>query len=92
MTVDIPYGKSFYRVAPDMRLLCEVEAELGSLPALHERFQTRRWQLSELVALIQILLQAGGFSADFMQLGDEILSCGTAVYLKIAVQVTRLAA
>ncbi|MBI1215670.1 MAG: hypothetical protein GC185_07620 [Alphaproteobacteria bacterium] len=84
MTLDVPYGKRFYRVKRDMRLLCEVEAELGGMAALQNRLRSECWTVTELVTLVQILLQAAGLTADFMQLGDEMLQRGLGHYLALA--------
>lgn len=75
------HGGKLYRLAPDARLACAVEDELGALPTLATRFRDGTWHLTELLTLMQMFLQASGESADFYLLGDEILRGGLAAPL-----------
>jgi hypothetical protein len=72
------------RIAPDMHLLLDIESELGPLPALHRAFGAEGWRLSELAALIHMLLESAGIEEDYLALGDEMLESGLGRYLGVA--------
>ena len=78
--VAIAFDNRVYRISPGMRLVCEIEDELGPLPLLHERLATDMFSLSELVALTQMLLQAAGRMVDYIELGDRMLQEGIAAH------------
>lgn len=84
MHMTIPFFNRLHPVALDMRMICDIERELGALPALGLRLEQETWTISELVALMQILLQAAGVNADFMELGDDMLKTGLGTYKSIA--------
>ncbi|MDP2204762.1 MAG: GTA-gp10 family protein [Alphaproteobacteria bacterium] len=75
------HAGKLYRLAPDARLVCAIEDELGALPALAARFKTGAWRMTELLTMMQMFLQSCGQSADFYVLGDEILQSGLAAPL-----------
>lgn len=81
---EIEYEKRAWRVTPDMRLVAEIEAELGGLSFLKHRFNDGGWTVTELVTLMQMLLQRGGKTVDFIELGDTMLKEGFAPYLSAA--------
>lgn len=84
MDVEICYGERPYRVKADMRLIAEIEGELGGIPALKKRFSGSGWTVTELALLTQMLLQAAGRTVDFIELGDAMLKDGLAGYLGAA--------
>lgn len=67
-----------------MRLLLEIESELGPLAALLCRFHADDWRLADLVSLVHMLLDAAGIEEDYMALGDEMLQAGLPTYLAAA--------
>jgi len=71
------------RLAPDMRLLLEIESELGPLPALNRAF-AQDWRLADLVSLVHMLLESAGIDEDYLALGDEMLESGLGRYLDAA--------
>lgn len=71
-------GGRAYRVAPDLRLVREIETELGSLPALAARLEEGRWVAGELVALVQMFLQSAGRTVDYARLGEQMIAEGLA--------------
>lgn len=82
--VEITYRNRLYVVPCDMRLVCEVERELGGLVPLRLKFAQDAWAVGDLVALIQLMLGHVGVTADFMRLGDDMLRFGLARYLSAA--------
>ncbi|MFN7115003.1 MAG: GTA-gp10 family protein [Alphaproteobacteria bacterium] len=75
------HGGKLYRLAPDARLACAIEDEMGALPVLALRFKSGGWRMTELITITQMFLQACGESTDFYTLGDEILATGLAAPL-----------
>jgi hypothetical protein len=69
-----------------MRLVFEIESELGALAMLRQKFSCCAWKVTDLVTLVHMLLQAGGVSADYMALGDEMLRRDLKPFLKAARQ------
>lgn len=67
-------------VAPDMRLVAEIEEELGGVPALLEKFILGGWAVAELVALVHMMLHAAGRTEDYRVLGDQMIAEGLAPY------------
>jgi hypothetical protein len=65
-----------YLLRADMRLIAEIEDELGALPVLSARFSTGLWRVTDLVTAVQIALQAQGATFDFYELGDLMLQEG----------------
>jgi hypothetical protein len=73
-----------YVINPDFRLMREIEHELGSLAKLQERFSQMSWEISDLVTLIHIMLQAAGETVDYLHLGNLMLKEGLRSYLSSA--------
>jgi len=65
----------------DIRLVLEMEAELGPLPQLAEKFKTGGWAVAELVTVMQMLLQDDEDTVDFMSLGNRMLVQGLGIYV-----------
>lgn len=82
--VTLPYDDRVFRITPTMRLLAEIEDEIGALPVLAARFSTGTWRLADLVAVVQMMLQAAGRNVDYFILGDRILQDGVSAYLASA--------
>jgi hypothetical protein len=83
-TLPLRHENRFFLVRPDFLLVREIEGELGGLAALRERFLCNGWRVSDLVTLMQILLQAAGNTVDYVSLGDEMLRAGLPPYLAAA--------
>ncbi len=69
-------GSVHYTVKPDMRLLLQIEQELGALPQLADSFHRQRWHFADLVSLLHMLLQHSGKTLDYMMLGNLVLQSG----------------
>jgi len=70
-----------YAIVPDFSLMREIEHELGPAPYLLHRFLTKQWKVSELVTLVQMLLQSAGETVDYCDLGNAILKEGVQKHL-----------
>lgn len=71
-------GSVQYTVTPDMRLLLQIEQELGALPQLAAGFHRQRWHFADLISLLHMLLQHSGKTLDYMTLGNLVLQAGVA--------------
>ncbi|MCC7035944.1 MAG: gene transfer agent family protein [Alphaproteobacteria bacterium] len=80
--IELTYAERCFVVHPDMRLVAEIEEELGGMPALKQKFATGRWTVTELVALVQMFLQQAGRPVDFIELGDRMLKDGLLRYVR----------
>ena len=78
------YAGRHLSVAPDMRLVFEIESELGAMAMLRQKFLSCAWKVTDLVALMHMLLESAGVATDYMDLGDEMLKAGLAPFLKAA--------
>jgi hypothetical protein len=83
-TIPLRFENRVFIVAPDFILVREIENELGSISALRENFSRNGWLVSDLVALMQMLLQAAGKAVDYILLGNAMLHEGLAHYLSAA--------
>lgn len=81
MTMALRFEERVYKISPKMSLICAIEDELGSIPALIGKFNRDDWLMSDLVSLTHIMLQQAGRSIDFMTLGDTMLHEGIGHYL-----------
>lgn len=81
--INLTYAERCFIVQPDMRLVAEIEGELGGMPALKQKFDTDGWTVTELVALVQMLLQQAGKAVDFIELGDRMLKDGLLRYVRV---------
>lgn len=70
----------------DIRLILDIEAELGALPLLAGKFRSGQWTVGELVALTQMMLQQSGETEDFIDLGNRMLQQGLGIYVARVVQ------
>ena len=82
--VPIRLENRVFIVTPDFALVREIESELGSIAALQENFSRNGWLVCDLVALMQMLLQAAGKTVDYIILGNAMLREGLAHYLAAA--------
>jgi hypothetical protein len=83
-TIPLRFEQRVFTVTPDFRLVREIEHELGSIATLKENFIRGNWLVSDLVALMQILLQAAGKTVDYILLGNTMLKEGLLQYLAAA--------
>jgi hypothetical protein len=83
-TVPVRYENRVFIITPDFSLVREIENELGSISALRENFLRSGWLVSDLVTLMQMLLQAVGKPVDYILLGNAMLREGLAHYLAAA--------
>ena len=79
--VSVRFENRVYIVNPDFDLMREIENELGSAPALLDRFTQRSWTISELVTITHMMLQATGKTVDYLSLGNTMLKEGLGNYL-----------
>lgn len=79
--VPFRFENRVYVIRPDFRFVREIEEELGSLPALQEKFSRKDWRVSDLVTLAHMMLQAAGRTVDYVFLGDLMLKEGLDRYL-----------
>ncbi|MCK5519237.1 MAG: hypothetical protein KAI61_07470 [Alphaproteobacteria bacterium] len=89
-SVSVRLGNKVYIVSSDFDLMREIEHELGSVPALLDRFTQRSWKISELVTITHIMLQAAGETVDYISLGNRMLKEGLGHYLSSAQSFLRL--
>jgi hypothetical protein len=85
------FKEKVYTIIPDFRLMREIEHELGSLAKLHERFSQMSWEISDLVTLTHMMLQAAGETVDYLHLGNSMLKEGLRHYLSSAQSFLQLA-
>ena len=64
-----------------MRLVIEIEQELGALAMLRQKFSACVWKVTDLVTLTQMMLQAAGTTVDYMELGNDMLKVGLGPFL-----------
>jgi len=83
-TIPLRFENRLFVVKPDFSLVREIENELGSISALRENFSRNGWLVSDLVALVQMFLQAAGRPVDFILLGNAMLREGLSHYLAAA--------
>lgn len=82
--ITIPLGARVCRIAPGFKLVSEIEEELGGIAALASRLAEGRWRTAELVTLVHILLEAAGRTADYLELGNDMIAEGLAGYAAAA--------
>jgi len=80
-TLPLRHNNRLIIVKLDFLLVREIEDEFGGLPALQEKFANNNWQVSDLVTLVQMLLQAAGSTVDYVLLGNTMLREGLPHYL-----------
>ena len=83
-------GQEYFRLTPGIRLILDIEEELGSLAGLLEKLQGQSWKVSELVTLVHILLEHEGRELDYIVLGQRMLEEGLRGFLASAVEFLRL--
>jgi hypothetical protein len=81
--IKLTYAERCFTIHADMRLVAEIEGELGGMPALKHKFDTEGWTVTELVTLVQMLLQQAGKAVDFIELGDRMLKDGLLRYVRM---------
>lgn len=82
--VTLRFEERLYQVTPDTSLICDIEDELGGIPALADRFASSGWKITELITLVQMMLESAGRTMDFRALGNKMLEEGLDDYLKTA--------
>lgn len=80
-TVMFSFDNRDYVLTPGFALVREIEEELGGISLLRGRFLQNRWEVSELVTLMQMMLQAAGETVDYDVLGGRMLEEGMGRYL-----------
>jgi hypothetical protein len=83
-SIPLRFEQRVYTVTPDFTLIREIERELGGIAALKENFGCGGWLVSDLVSLMQMLLQAAGKTVDYILLGNAMLKEGLLQYLAAA--------
>src|SRR4051812_29766716 len=83
-TIPLHFEQRVFTLTPDFMLVREIERELGSIAALKENFNCGGWLVSDLVVLMQMLLQAAGKTVDYVRLGNAMLKEGLLQYLAAA--------
>jgi hypothetical protein len=83
-TIPLRFENRMFVIKPDFSLVREIENELGSISALRENFLCNGWLVSDLVTLVQMLLQAAGRPVDYLLLGNAMLNEGLMHYLAAA--------
>ncbi len=83
-TIPLKLDNKVYAVRPTFALVREIEVELGGVADLRAQFAGDGWRVSDLVALIQMMLQAAGRTVDYAALGNALLNEGVAHYLAAA--------
>jgi hypothetical protein len=87
----ITIDERVYRIVPDMRIVCEIEDEMGEgVAALSARFLHRQWKVSELVTLIHMMLHVGGKTFDYRVLGNRMIEDGLEKYTHYALHFLNL--
>ena len=88
--VPLRFKNKVYAVNPVFELVREIEHELGGIAELEERFADMSWEVSDLVTLIHMMLQAAGETVDYLSLGNAMLKEGLGRYLSSAQSFLRL--
>lgn len=88
--VFIPFDKRLYAAKPEIFLIHEIEEELGSIPALVQKFDNNQWLIGDLVTLVHILLQSAGRTVDYRDLGNSLLTEGLHLYSGVVVDFLNL--
>jgi hypothetical protein len=83
-TLPLRFDSRVYTIVPNFTLIREIERELGGIAALKENFSRGSWLVTDLVALMQMLLQAAGKTVDYILLGNAMLKEGLLQYLAAA--------
>lgn len=89
-SIPLRFKNKVYAVQPDFALVREIERELGSAAILHERFSGMSWEISDLVTLTHMMLQAAGETVDYLSLGNLMLREGLRHYLSAVQSFLRL--
>lgn len=79
-TVPLRLEGRVYAVTPSFVLVREIESELGSIAALAGQLASDAWRVSDLVVLVQMMLQSAGHTADYVALGEAMMKEGLAHY------------
>lgn len=84
LAVPLRFENRVFAVAPAFALVREIEDELGSIAALRDNFSHGGWQVTDLVTLVQMMLQSAGKTVDYVSLGNIMLHEGLMPYLSAA--------
>ncbi len=67
-------------IKPTISLICQIEDELGSVPALLNRFKSDNWKIADAITLVHMMLAEAGTSYDYHDLGNRIIRDGVNWY------------
>ncbi|MBI3440660.1 MAG: gene transfer agent family protein [Proteobacteria bacterium] len=90
-SIALRFKNKVYAINASFPLVHEIEGELGSIAVLQERFSHMSWEISELVTLTHMMLQAAGETVDYLALGNLMLKEGLRPYLAAAQKFLQLA-
>lgn len=79
--IALHFRNHVYKVKPDMRLVADIESELGGIDNLLFRFSNGFWKVTDLVSIVHMMLAASGKTMDYMALGNQMLEDGLDKYL-----------
>jgi hypothetical protein len=88
--VQIRFDHKIYTIAPEMGIIADIEDELSGVALLLQKFSHQEWKVSELVTVVQMLLQAAGQTVDYRLLGNQMIADGLGQYLSAVVAFLRL--
>lgn len=63
-------------VRPKFSLIIEIENEIAPLPVLARRLKLKAWSASEMVTLVQMILQHKGETHDWAELAEKMTQQG----------------
>lgn len=84
--ITLAFDSHVLTIEPNIRLVSEIEDELGPLAELQSRFSQQKWKVAELVTLIHIILYQAGMLIDYQMLSHKMITDGLAQYLSVVLQ------
>lgn len=81
-TLSAPLVRRLAAVQPSFSLIAEIEDEIAPLPVLARRLRLNVWSASEVVSLVQMVLQTAGETRDWRDLADKITGDGFENYIQ----------
>lgn len=81
-TLSAPLVRRLAIVKPTFALIEEIEDEIAPLPVLARRLKLNVWSASEVVSLVQMVLQAAGETRDWRALADKMTREGFENYIQ----------
>jgi hypothetical protein len=79
--VQIRFDSKIYSIVPEITIIADIEDELFGVALLLHKFSHQEWKVSELVTVVQMLLQSAGQTVDYRLLGNWIIAEGLEPYL-----------